>query len=561
MNQKNLKINNEIMWVRYANPIMQFISMVNPKFLYMVGGRGLSKTTMLMAKRGLDCVDQMPRAVFAFVAESYVKAMSDIIPKVMGAWEDRFNMEYGVDFVCDERPPDTWPKPINLRAVDFKHTITFKNGARFLIKSLDRPSSNAGIDAYHLFGDEAKYFAKDKMKKVFPTLRGDAILFKDAHLFMGHTFTTDMPSASDNEDEWILEMEKNMDINNIIDIYYTANEVNELNKKLITAKEEDNELRVLKITGQLKEWNSLLLQIQRNSTLFMAASSIANVDVLTFEYLMNQFKSLDYDEYKSAILSIKTFLNKHERFYGDFSNANVYGDGYKYEFYDAHSLRDNITQTCAGLKYIETGKPLEGGYDAGNMHSLIIGQEQGRVTRVLKNLYTLTPEWIDDLGRNFQTYFAPHTPKLLNLRFDRAANNYHAAGQDFANQLKKAIETRKDGRASGWTVILESVGQGNISHSTDRMLCNAVFKGDSADLPMVLFDEYECKEVISSIRLAPVKKGGIKREKVQKEKKSEKLPIHRLPMESTNFSDAFKYFICTKRNMNVIRNWKPANTD
>jgi hypothetical protein len=192
------------------------------------------------------------------------------------------------------------------------------------------------------------------------------------------------------------------------------------------------------------------------------------------------------------------------------------------------------------------------------MNSLVIAQEQGNVFRCLKNLYTLTPEWIDDLGEKFRTYFAPHVQKLLYLRYDRAANNYRKAGQDFATQLKKAIEWTKDGKPSGWTVILKSIGQGNIAHSLEHRLANAMFKGDNPELPTLMIDGYECKELISSIRLAPTKKKPGTNE-VLKEKKSEKLPTLRLPMESTNMSDAFKYLISTEKHIYVVKNWKPIS--
>ena len=39
---------------------------------------------------------------------------------------------------------------------------------------------------------------------------------------------------------------------------------------------------------------------------------------------------------------------------------------------------------------------------------------------------------------------------------------------------------------------------------------------------------------------------------IHKDKSTEKLPDERLPSESTNFSDALKYFICTPENLEKI---------
>jgi hypothetical protein len=40
---------------------------------------------------------------------------------------------------------------------------------------------------------------------------------------------------------------------------------------------------------------------------------------------------------------------------------------------------------------------------------------------------------------------------------------------------------------------------------------------------------------------------------IKKIKKREKLPLPRLPMESTNMSDAFKYLICRKKYLNLVK--------
>lgn len=532
----------------------QFIDMVKPQNLYLVGGRGFSKTVDIITKRTLDAEKTMPRGVFGFVGETYIKVMSDIIPKIMGSWEDRFNFKEGRDYVIDEKPPESWPKPVLVRMKEFKHTIITSKGCLFQIKSLDRPSAAAGTDMYHLFGDEVKFFKKDKIKKQTPALRGNSILFKDAHMFMGHTFTTDMPNPADpGEDDWILEMEKRMDKRQILDIYYIADVINDLKQDLI--KYKDNENLKNKIEKQLKEWHNRLLKRRRNSSLYILASSLANVDVLTFDYIINQFNSLEYEEFKSAILSFKSSLGKSSRFYGLFSDKNTYTDGYNYEYFDARGIKDNIQRTCKGLRYINLNAPLEAGADFGNMMSMVIAQDNHSNYRVLKNLYTITPDWIEQLGKQFRDFFQPHEFKLLYLRYDRAGNNFQKAGADYATQLKRAIEFDDMGRRSGWTVVLQSLGQGNVSHDLDFRLSNVMFGKQERNLPEILIDAFECKELVASLKLAPLIK-TVKGE-IKKDKKSEKIDPKRLPMESTNMSDAWKYLICSKRNIAMLKNRKP----
>jgi len=61
--------------------------------------------------------------------------------------------------------------------------------------------------------------------------------------------------------------------------------------------------------------------------------------------------------------------------------------------------------------------------------------------------------------------------------------------------------------------------------------------------PKIKIDEFNCRELKSSLELAPLKPGTGK-EKVMKDKSSERMAPNRLPLESTNMSDAFKYLIC-----------------
>ncbi len=94
------------------------------------------------------------------------------------------------------------------------------------------------------------------------------------------------------------------------------------------------------------------------------------------------------------------------------------------------------------------------------MMSLVIGQEQPGTYRVLKGMYTITPEWIRELGDKFIQFFEPHKKKILHLYHDRSTNQYRKSGRDFATQLKHDIEFNRQGVRTGWLVQLMSVGPG-----------------------------------------------------------------------------------------------------
>ena len=152
---------------------------------------------------------------------------------------------------------------------------------------------------------------------------------------------------------------------------------------------------------------------------------------------------------------------------------------------------------------------------------------------------------------NFINFFSAHKRKVLHLYYDRAANQYSKAKQDFATKLKKSIEIDGNGNATGWHVVLMSVGQANITHSEEFDLMNELMSDRNRHLPKLQIDGHECRELKSSLELAPVEKDG--RGNIKKDKRSEKLAAHRLPMESTNMSDAFKYLLCRKKYLKVVK--------
>ena len=102
---------------------------------------------------------------------------------------------------------------------------------------------------------------------------------------------------------------------------------------------------------------------------------------------------------------------------------------------------------------------------------------------------------------------------------------------------------------------LKSRGQGIIPQQTEYQLAKEMMFENRKELPNIRFDKYQCKQLISSInvskQIVKIKTDGTKR--IYKNKTSEKLPKHRLPMSSTNLSDAMKYLICRRDWLAVFK--------
>ena len=75
-----------------------------------------------------------------------------------------------------------------------------------------------------------------------------------------------------------------------------------------------------------------------------------------------------------------------------------------------------------------------------------------------------------------------------------------------------------------------------------------LFSGHNIHLPNILIDMYHAKPLKCSLEIAPTKIVEFKgKKRISKDKSSERLPASRLPWESTNPSDSFKYLMMRKK--------------
>ena len=135
-------------------------------------------------------------------------------------------------------------------------------------------------------------------------------------------------------------------------------------------------------------------------------------------------------------------------------------------------------------------------------------------------------------------------------------NNYKGVGADMATQIKKNIETDADGNRTGWQVQLMSLGQGNIGSNLEYRFFMDLLSGNlERNLFLLLIDQYNCPNLKSEMEVTETKiaSGPNSASLIVKQKTGDKLPTHRLPKESTNLTDALKYYILRKEYIRVWR--------
>lgn len=546
MRKTHVKANDPDIDYRFASKIKLLVDLISPKDLYLIAGRATAKTSDIVAERSMAIAEDMPRSYQLFVSDTYVNALTNVQPALIEGWQ-RKGWREGIHYVTDKRPPGHFKLPYK-PPLSYKHTISIYNGVFYNLGSLDQPSGLAGSSYQHRYGDEARLLKKKKLDRSTPALRGEYAAFGHSVFYMGNTFTTDMPNILLKDDDWILQMEKEMDQEQIELALQAALKLNEVKLEIISRKQAGDFSQMKRLQRSLAEWTKYWTMARKDSVFFYAVSSLVNVDILTDGYFTSNIKALGYEEFRSAILSFRVMVSQGEKFYPNLEEHHFYDDGTLISYFDRFAITDSIEDSSLSLKYIDHNQKIEAGVDFGDMCSMVSGQHRGNSLYALKEFYTLPPQNEDDLGEKFREFYKHHKVKVLDLYYDRSGNQNQKVKRDRAGFLKNAIEYDKAGSSTGWVVNLQSLNQSTIYQEEEYNFAKVMMSGTNDRLPKLLIDKYKCKCLKSSLELAKIvvktDKNGSR--SIHKDKSSEKLPMPSRPMYSTNFSDAFKYWIYRK---------------
>lgn len=527
--------------LRYGSYAAQLCDWTDPTNMVVIGGRGMAKSTVIMASRSERCIRLMPGAPVAIVANSYANLVNNIMPAVQNGWR-LLGLSEGLHYIKGRRPPEDWRRKCSVIVDDYKHVYSFWNGSVVFLGSLDNPSLLAGKSVAHLMFDEAKFASEQKASRVMPILRGDAITYGACHLYGGVTITTDMPDVTEGEYDWFFRYAAEMDPERIQRMVQASEARNAVLAELCRqqGKRPTNDRKIASLEKKLEYWDRGLVKLRKGQTVFMNISSFANIDVLTVDYARRMLNgALELHEFLKSIAGMRPGVRKSARFYLLFGSQHKYEDG---------TRSGEAAFTSAELLKLDPDEPLDGGMDFGNMMSLVIGQQRGEEYRIHKNFWTLPPDYLRELADQFLDFFSSHRMKVLNLYYDRAGNKLQRQRQDEAGKIKEAIERDGDGRRTGWTVRLMSRDQANIYQDAEFHFMQELMREQNPRLPKLRVDVLGCPEMVSSIELAKseVKYRG-QQKVIAKVKKSEKMELKKLPKLSTNFSDAFKYLMMRPR--------------
>ena len=88
------------------------------------------------------------------------------------------------------------------------------------------------------------------------------------------------------------------------------------------------------------------------------------------------------------------------------------------------------------------------------------------------------------------------------MYYDRAGNNFEKQKEDYAGKIKDAIEKDGSGNRTGWIVNLKSRKQAVIRQDAEYDFMQEIMGGTNKNLPILLVDAVNCKEMVSSVEKA-----------------------------------------------------------
>ena len=137
-------------------------------------------------------------------------------------------------------------------------------------------------------------------------------------MFLGITITTDMPDIDENEYDWFFRYVKQMDPERIIKIVQAASVRNDLIISLLREqrKNRPSPLKLKRLKRDIEYYDRALLKLRKGQTFFLNASSFANVEILTIEYLKRLYNgTLELHEFKKSVVGMRPGLRRDLRFY------------------------------------------------------------------------------------------------------------------------------------------------------------------------------------------------------------------------------------------------------
>lgn len=463
---------------------IQHLRQVKPYMMFL-GGRGSGKTT---TEGGWQyrSMQQMPRSKGYLASSTYAQLLNSTLPAVEMKWSE-MGLQEGDDYVVGIKPPRHFDKCLD-EPRDYKNVVSWSNGRRLQMMSMDRPDLQRGGTFTDGACDEAALVPHEHVTKVMiPALRGFIREFNTPlrGMFRGYTSIPWKPSGY-----WTLEYEEKAQSNP--DMYG-----------------------------------------------FVEANAYDNIDVLGADYLQRLEAELPYLEFLVEVMN-KRVRKVRDAFYHRFDpDQHSYSVKYLYD----EGARGYITNGISDANY-KADEVMDFSFDFSGYFNCCTTWQQGqyhdghakrKAEFCLHQFYVKSDEGkIAELVDKICAHYGRHKFKIARLWGDPRG---HDPKPDTLKTMFQQIQDRFI--QNGWSVEIRVKPGLARAHKERNTYINEVLAESTPNYPIVRFNDQTCKDVIIAMQVTAIT-GDF-----QKDKSAEK--NRNFPQEhAPHFTDTVDYYIVQK---------------
>lgn len=551
----------------YLNPAQITAYNFGSRHTTVEAGRGMGKTSGLLAPYMVNCTKTMPKGTFLFLGNSIKQLFSKTVPSAIAAIEEITGLREGIHFVRGHAPAKLdFKEPITKPRI-WENCIHFWNGAVWYMVSTQVKAAANGMNICGIADDECRFQNEGIIKgEILPALRGIVTThpgFDETKnpYYRSTMFTSDAPLT--HSQGWMRKRVKEQTF-----------EVNEKIAAMLAEAEMCPEII------ETTKFRNLLSKLRCQSYIYFAFSSLENVSILTEEFIRDMKRNLTPTMFEISILN----KEKEEVTEGYYSCLNI-DDVHGYDNTDESQLeaahvynKKTITQVFSAgrtmrvenesIDLSELGKaqncvldtdvlpyePLRIALDYNaNVNGIVTGQTPNKrdssLLKVLSTLINVKNTRVEGLMESWCKYYEPHkgTCRDAIFYYDSTAKQGAAYASEkyddtrFYNIVKRILKKH------GWNVIEVDMGK-QMSHNKKYEFINGCLSGTQR--PLIHINRENNRYLINSMECCGVKQGKNGFEK-DKSKEKYRVPVGADPMEEyslrPDLSDAFDTLVIGTR--------------
>jgi len=504
------------------NPFQTAISILQPKYNFMVSGRGFGKSTYF-GHQLHQIVQHLPGASGIIAARTLTHVLTSILPSAFAHLE-RMGYVRDVHYVIGKQPPKEWGTPINAPVKDFSNYITFFNPDRpvgFYLASQQLIGSGRGPNTDFLLTDETLRLDKQRLdNELSPTLRANKGKFNvDWHL--GEYHSTSMPYTQ--QSKWILDKGNYYLEEYGIDYFSLWKQVVKMQLELLDIEDNKEFARQWNEIQHIRRKMKPLLS-KDGQTLFTLSNAIDNWENVGISYIKEQRKRLPEVIFLIEIMNMIMSLNENS-FYALNEDVHVYYDGWDDDFTNDLALSSGFdftalsTRKCNILnrKYYNINLPIHLFFDWGGTISFVLAAQYNKNNNtlyIIKEFYiTAGGDMPKLLMQDFSKFFIEHKNRDLIFVRDTYGDNASIQKSKTINQDAIAELNKQN-----WKVTTKKHRHKEPPMFEKWQLMQKVL-GEKENLFKVRIDGNNCKYLVIAMKETKAKQVG---NKFSKDKSAER---------------------------------------